>query len=158
MNNRHNAVPRNRHHLPADIATHPMHATVGELMTARPFVVYVDTPLPEVAKLLGQHGIGGVPVVDATGAMVGVITETDLLRVRVTDDLWARWPGLRARHLMTSPVVTITAAERPETAARLLESHGVHRLIVVDERDGSTPVGVISSGDLVRGLAAGAGR
>jgi CBS domain-containing protein len=158
MNNRHNAVPKARHHLPADIATHPVHATVGELMTPRPFVVFVDTPLPEVAKLLGQHGIGGVPVVDATGAMVGVISETDLLRVRATDDLWARWPGLRARHLMTSPVVTITATERPETAARLLETHGVHRLIVVDERDGSTPVGVISSGDLVRGLAAGAGR
>ena len=158
MNNRKRTLPDEVHHLPAAIADHPVHATVGELMTARPLVVYVDTPLPEVAKLLGEHAIGGVPVVDATGAMVGVITETDLLRVRATDDLWARWPGLRARHLMTSPVVTITATERPETAARLLETHGIHRLIVVDERDGSTPVGVVSSGDLVRGLSAGVGR
>ena len=158
MNNRPHSVPKDQAHLAAVVATHPVHATVAELMTPRPLVVYVDTPLPEVAKLLGEHRIGGVPVVDATGAMVGVISETDLLRVRATDDLWARWPGLRARHLMTSPVVSITAAERPETAARLMETHAVHRLIVVDERDGSTPVGVISSGDLVRGLAAGAGR
>jgi CBS domain-containing protein len=156
MNNRHS--PRDRSHLPSAMATQPVHETVADLMTPRPLVVYVDTPLPEVAKLLGQHGIGGVPVVDATGGMVGVITETDLLRVRATDDLWARWPGLKARHLMTSPVVSITAAERPDAAARLMEAHSIHRLIVVDDRDGSTPVGILSSGDLVRGLSAGVGR
>jgi CBS domain-containing protein len=132
--------------------------TVASLMTGDPIVVDVETPLADVAALLSGHRIGGTPVVDASGAVVGVISETDLVRVRATDDLWARWPGLRARHLMSSPALSITAGRPAAEAARLMEATGVHRLVVVDDEDETTPVGVLSLGDLVRGMVGSNGR
>lgn len=132
--------------------------TVASLMTAGPIVVDLETLLPDVAALLSGHRIGGTPVVDGTGAVVGVISETDLVRVQATDDLWARWPGLRAKHLMSTPVVSITAGQSIAEAAQLMEATGVHRLIVVDDEDGTTPVGILSLGDLVRGMAGSAAR
>jgi CBS domain-containing protein len=129
--------------------------TVADLMTPNPIVVDAETPLSYVATVLGEHAIGGMPVVDANGAVIGVISETDLVRVQATDDLWARWPGLRARHLMSSPVVSIRAGQPAQDAARLLEAKGIHRLVVVDDEDEATPVGIISSGDLIRGMSHG---
>lgn len=132
--------------------------TVGSLMTPDPIVVDVEAQLSEVATLLSGHRIGGTPVVDGTGAVVGVISETDLVRVQATDDLWARWPGLRVKHLMSTPVVSITAGRSAAEAAQLMEATGVHRLVVVDDEDGTTPVGVLSLGDLVRGMAGSVAR
>jgi CBS domain-containing protein len=111
-----------------------------------------------VAALLSGHHIGGTPVVDANGAVVGVISETDLVRVQATDDLWAQWPGLRVIHLLSAPVVSITAGRSAGEAAQLMEATGVHRLVVVDDEDETTPVGVLSLGDLVRGMVGSAAR
>lgn len=126
-------------------------ATVGDLMTADPIVVSADAPLADAARLLEQHHVHGLPVVDALGGVIGVVSQTDMLRARSTDDLWSRWPGLRVRHLMTAPALTINAdAPVGEAAARMEHEH-VHRLVVVDS-DGATPVGIISTTDLVRAM------
>ena len=50
--------------------------------------------------------VHGLPVVDHTGALVGVLSQTDLNRARSTEYLWVNWPGLSVRHLMTSPAIT----------------------------------------------------
>lgn len=126
--------------------------TVGDLMTADPAVVWPDTPLAEVAELLDKRDIGGVPVVDWYGFLVGVVTRIDLIRIRESPDRWARWPELAARNAMTPDPVTVTAAAPIEEAARLLHGHAIHRLVVVDT-DGATPVGVLSATDLVREMA-----
>ena len=92
------------------------------------------------------NGVSGLPVVDASGALVGVVSQTDLVRARATEHLWAELAGLAVRHLMTRPAVTaaIRAARepRPDGAAR------IHRLVVVEPRP-ETPVGVISPTDVV---------
>ena len=46
-------------------------------------------------------------MVDGDGDLVGVISQTDLLRARATEHLWANWPGLAVRHLMTSPAIHV---------------------------------------------------
>jgi CBS domain-containing protein len=125
--------------------------TVGDLMSADPFVISADAPLADAARLLEAHRIHGLPVVDTFGALVGVISQTDMLRARSTEDLWARWPGLRVRHLMTSPALTISASSDMTAAARLMERERVHRLVVVDT-DGDTPIGIISTTDLVHAM------
>lgn len=125
--------------------------TVGELMSSNPIVVSADAPLAEAARLLEQHHVHGLPVVDALGGLVGVVSQTDMLRARATDDLWARWPGLRVRHLMTSPALTIAAEAGIAEAAARMERERVHRLIVVGP-DGRTPVGIVSTTDLVHAM------
>lgn len=133
--------------------TDPTLSSVGELMTRDPIVVAIDAPLPEVADILDRFDISGLPVVDREGSLVGVISQTDLLRARAAEDLWDQWPGLTARHLMTSPALTATVRTSVYEAVTRLEAHHVHRLVIVDD-DGTTPIGVISTTDLVRAMAA----
>lgn len=126
-------------------------ATVGTLMSADPIVVSADAPLAEAARLLDKHHIHGLPVVDGLGGLVGVVSQTDMLRARSTEDLWQRWPGLRVRHLMSSPALTISADAGVAEAASRMERERVHRLVVVGA-DGSRPIGVVSTTDLVRAM------
>ncbi|HSK92907.1 MAG TPA: CBS domain-containing protein [Candidatus Angelobacter sp.] len=127
--------------------------TVGDLMSADPIVVAADAPLVDAARLLDVHRIHGLPVVDGLGSVVGVISDTDMLHARTTEDLWSRWPGLRVRHLMSSPALTVKADADLAQAAQLMERERVHRLVVVG-LDGETPIGVLSTSDLVRGMLA----
>lgn len=127
---------------------------VRDLMTRDPILVDADTPLPKVADLIERADVSGLPVVDAQGDLVGVISRTDLIRARATDDLWSRWPGLAARHLMTQPALTVSAETPVPEAIRRMESEHVHRLVVVAD-DGRTPIGIISTTDVVRAIVGG---
>lgn len=129
----------------------PSVSTVGALMSSDPILVWPDTPVSEIAEVLDRAGITGVPVVDWNGYLVGVVSQTDLLRVRATEDLWADWSRLSARHIMSRPVLTVTVDTPVEEAVRLMESHHVHRLVVVAD-DGESPVGVLSATDLVHAM------
>jgi CBS domain-containing protein len=124
---------------------------VSDLMTPDPIVIGGDEPLADAARLFDQHRIHGLPVVDPNGALIGVISQTDMIRVRTTEQLWAGWRGLRVRHLMTSPPLTIGADASVSDAAARLEANGVHRLVVL-AADGRSPAGILSSSDIVRGM------
>lgn len=126
---------------------------VGDLMALEPVLVRADAPLAEAARLLEGHHISGLPVVDGAGTLVGVISQTDLLRARATEYLWANWPGLRVKHLMTSPAITVHRDQPLAIVARKMERHHVHRLVVVADNDDTLPIGVISTSDLVRAMA-----
>jgi CBS domain-containing protein len=130
----------------------PAATTVGARMTRDAIVVHADQRLQYAARLLEQHRIHGLPVVDESGALVGVVSQTDMLRARTTEHLWSTWPGLKVRHLMTSPALTITGDATLEEAAARMEREQVHRLVVV-AADRVTPVGIITTTDIVRAMA-----
>jgi CBS domain-containing protein len=127
--------------------------TVGDLMALEPVVVRADAPLSEAARTMDDYDVSGLPVVAPTGELVGVISETDLVRARATEWLWSNWTGLQVRHLMTSPALTIGRSAGLEAATRKMEEHHVHRLVVVADDDPLVAVGVISTSDVVRALA-----
>lgn len=54
---------------------------VADVMTIDPVVVVEDAPLEDAARLLRTYSISGLPVVDRDGALVGVISQTDLVAV-----------------------------------------------------------------------------
>jgi predicted transcriptional regulator len=126
--------------------------TVAELMTPDPIVIEEDASLDDAVRLLEENEITGMPVVDRDGVLVGVISHTDIVRARAVAHLWHRWPGLHVRHLMHAPALTADRAMTLEEAAQIMERAHVHRLVVVGD-DQLTPVGVISTTDLVRALA-----
>ena len=101
---------------------------------------------------MDESNISGLPVVDATGTLVGVVSETDLLHARTTEGLWHAWPGLSVRHLMTRPAISVSADTSIEDAAGLMERLRIHRVVVVAD-DGRTPVGILSVSDLVHSMA-----
>lgn len=127
--------------------------TVGDRMSLEPVVVRADASLADAAMLMDSRRISGLPVVDAAGCLVGVVSQTDLARARSTQYLWANWPGLAVRHLMTSPAVTVLRSTPLAMAARKMERHRIHRLVVVDDADETIPIGVLSMTDLVHAIA-----
>jgi CBS domain-containing protein len=123
---------------------------VADLMTIDPIVVAVDASLEDAAKLLHAYSITGLPVVDEQGALVGVISQTDLVAMQdssVGRAIRTHQSGLRVGELMTSPAVTIPMTGRLDDAARLMLDRRVHRLVAVD--DAGRPVGVLSAIDFV---------
>ncbi len=127
--------------------------TVGDRMALEPVVIRADASLTEAAALMDRHHVHGLPVVDPAGSLVGVLSQTDLARARVTEYLWSNWPGLAVRHLMTSPAITIYRASGLDVAARKMERHRIHRLVVVDDDDPTIPIGVLSTTDLIHAIA-----
>jgi CBS domain-containing protein len=113
------------------------HMKVGGLMTDDVVSAVPATSFREVAKMLAEHDISGVPVLDQDDHVVGVVSESDLL---------ARHK-LTARDLMTSPAVTVHAEETVADAARLMVRRGVERLPVVDEEE--RLVGIVTRRDLL---------
>ncbi|CAN5588469.1 hypothetical protein BH20CHL7_BH20CHL7_11880 [soil metagenome] len=132
-----------------DLGSPDRHLTVGTGMTPFPVVVAQDTALDEVAELLAQNDITGAPVVDADGLVVGVISQTDLVRtVAVPSSDGRRWHGFTAQHVMSRHPVTAPVDLPLADAVRRLERHGVHRLVIVGD-DGATPIGIVSISDLL---------
>jgi predicted transcriptional regulator len=137
----------------AQTTTHDRPVAVGDLMANEPIVVRADASLTDAARLMDEFDISGLPVIADAGAVIGVISETDLVRARATEWLWANWTGLQVRHLMSSPPVTIHRSASLAAAATLMERDHVHRLVVVADDDSTMPIGVISTSDVVRALA-----
>ncbi|WP_037877925.1 CBS domain-containing protein [Streptomyces sp. NRRL F-5727] len=114
------------------------HLKVGTLMTDNVVSAVPDMSFRDVAKLLAEHDITGVPVIDDDDHVVGVVSESDLLARR----------QLTARELMSAPAVTVHAEETAADAARLMVRRGVERLPVVDEEE--RLVGIVTRRDLLR--------
>ncbi|MFI8434728.1 CBS domain-containing protein [Streptomyces sp. NPDC079020] len=113
------------------------HMKIGGLMTDDVVSAVPATSFKEVAKLLAEHDISGVPVMDEDDHVVGVVSESDLL---ARDEL-------TARDLMTRPAITVHAEETVADAARLMVRRGVERLPVVDEEE--RLVGIVTRRDLL---------
>jgi CBS domain-containing protein len=143
-----------------------------DVMTCDVVSVSPDTPTGDIAKLLLDKGISAVPVVDSTGAPVGMVSEGDLIGRTETDrdarhDWWLTLlaegetlnsdflASLRARErtagdVMAKPVITVGENTEIGEIARLLADYRIKRVPVV--RDGRI-VGIVSRADLLGALA-----
>ncbi|MET9849129.1 CBS domain-containing protein [Streptomyces ossamyceticus] len=140
---------------------------VGEVMTREVVEARRDTSFKEVARLLDRYRISGLPVVDHDDKVVGVISETDLIRHQAAGSDRGRGPrspgpgsrrsgrraaglapAVTAGDLMSSPAVTVHPEQRVADAARVMERHRVDRLPVVDEED--RLIGIATRRDLLR--------
>ena len=125
--------------------------TVGELMTPNLITIAVTASLAEAVGILDSNKITGLPVLDDSGALIGVLSQTDLVRARANQELVSNWLGLPVGQIMTKPVLTISSAASLEEAAKVMEQHRVHRLVVTGAA--AKPIGIISASDLVRSWA-----
>jgi CBS domain-containing protein len=152
-----------------------MAAVVREIMDPDPATVRPDTPVEEVVRLLGDHELPGVPVVDEEGRCVGMITEADLILPDDEGDLHIpHYVNLfggtvfleplsrfekRLRKAFASTAADMMSADPdtvgPDTtvreAARIIHESGHNRLPVVE---GGRLVGVVTRLDVLGALAA----
>lgn len=122
---------------------------VGNLMTLDPIVVSPEAAAGEAERLLKTYRISGLPVV-ADGELVGVLSQSDIVVARSSPMIGSHWDRLRVRHLMSTPAVTVHATATAGYAASLMVTRHIHRLVVVG--DNGTPVGVVTSLDLLRSM------
>jgi CBS domain-containing protein len=146
---------------------------VADVMSTPVISVRTDTPLQEAVQLMSGHHFSGLPVLDASGALVGELSEQDLMvresgfdpgpYVMLIDAvIYLRNPLQwdKEVHQVLGNSVGDVMGHQPHTcsselglpaAAKQLHDKSVQRLFVLD---GSQLVGVLTRGDVVRALAA----
>ncbi len=132
---------------------------VRELMTSPAVTVRPHATVKEAARLLTEHGITALPVVDARGALIGVVSEADLIRDTLLPDQRAHeLPvhlsvgafGTEVSDVMSHFPLSVRSDADLAAAAELMSGSAVKSLPVVE---GGTVVGVISRRDIVAVLA-----
>jgi CBS domain-containing protein len=141
-------------------------------MTREVITIKPEAGIEELAKVLAERRIGGLPVLDEGGVLVGVVTQSDLLQrsrdldlppaLNILDlHLFLETPshfkkrldkllGDRVRDVMTKNPLTIAPETPINQIARLMAAKGVHTLPVME---GGKLVGIVGKLDLIRGLA-----
>jgi len=125
-----------------------VHAYVRDIMTTGVVTVRPDTPYRELAAMFREHRVSGFPVTAEDGTVIGVVSESDLLALAAGRHHHGhRATGQAAGDLMTHPAVTVSPDDPVQAAARVMHSHRLQRLPVVD-RDGRLE-GIISRSDVL---------
>ena len=144
---------------------------VSELMVQPVIVVNEQTTLAEVARLMLERRMGGIPVTDAQGILCGIITESDFAAKEKgvpfstfrAPQLFGQWMGkegveelyrtaqtMPAQTIMTRRVVTVTEDEPVEAVIQKMLSHDINRIPVVRQ---GVPVGIVTRHDLLKLMA-----
>ncbi len=152
---------------------------VGDLMTRRPVCIAPGTTMPALTRLFEQHKVSGFPIVNDQGQLVGVVSQTDLIR-RCLTPIGDEAPGfffqevaeqiagasgtgdqteggldaeslIVVADIMTTDVVTAKPEELLAAVAKRMVDQHVHRVVVVGPS--REPMGIITSMDMLRALA-----
>lgn len=143
-----------------------------DILTSNVITVGLDTPLPEVADLLVRHRIGSLPVLDADGAVAGIVSEDDFLRRvetgthrrlsrlaeffssdKALQQDYVRSRAQRARDAMRTHLPHVTPDTELGEIVNVLEHHNIHSVVVLEA---GKLAGIVSRSDLVRAFASAA--
>jgi CBS domain-containing protein len=126
-----------------------MNASVRDIMTTGVVTVRPGTSCRELAVLFREHRVSGFPVIADDGTVAGVVSGSDLLALAAGRHHRGQPAAgqATASDLMTRPAVTIGPDDLVQTAARVMHSHRLQRLPVVD-RDGRLD-GIVSRSDVL---------
>lgn len=150
-----------------------MTKTVADIMSQNPISVKPEMPLKEAIKILAEKRISGLPVVNESGKLVGIVSETDLMwqesgatpppYIMLLDSvIFLENPGRYEKEIhkalgetvgevMTKNPLTITAEKTVSAAAKLMHERNIHRFPVLDEN--GKVIGIITRGDIIRAMA-----
>lgn len=117
---------------------------VSVLMTREVKSCALDETLNAAARIMWEHDCGCVPVLDANRALAGIVTDRDLSMAAYTQGL--PLGGIAVERVMSARVITCSPGDSVATAHRLMRTHEIHRLPVVDSA--GALVGILSLSDL----------
>jgi CBS domain-containing protein len=113
---------------------------VKDVMTANVISVPEDSTVEDTARILARHRISGVPVVSSAGALVGLVTEFDLISKQ----------GHTVADIMSRGAISVTEDTDVEEVAHLLTNRRIRRVPVLR---GDRLVGIVSRSDLIKQIA-----
>jgi len=114
-------------------------------MTDRPRCVTPETPISEAARLMKSDDVGSLPILEGE-RLTGIVTDRDIVLQAVAEEKDPR--GMPVREVASRELVTIGPEEDLSEALRLMASHQVRRIPVVDED--SRLVGIVAQADIAR--------
>ncbi len=152
---------------------------VKKVMTRNVITVKPTDYISDAIEKMKRHKISGLPVVDDSGKLVGILTDGDIIRaldipdfpreifspppfdfieamIRMKMEEWdieralETWKKGRVEDVMTKDVITVSEDADIESAADIMLEKGIHRLPVVDEK--GKLVGIVTRLDLVKAL------
>jgi acetoin utilization protein AcuB len=130
---------------------------VGEVLTRNPVTVREDDGIDEGLHLMRERRVRRLPVLDASGKMVGIVSDKDLLHAAPSPatslsvhELHYLLAKLKIRQVMASPVITVTPGTPLEEAARMMADNKIGGLPVVDQR--GNLVGIVTETDIFKVL------
>jgi CBS domain-containing protein len=141
----------------------------GDVMTREVVTIGPETPVPQIVRLLLSRGISGVPVIGDSGALVGLVSEGDLLRrvelgtekrrgswrafftgTATLAEEYVRSHGTVARDIMTRDVISVARTTPLSDIADLMEQNHIKRVPVLEHE---RLVGIVSRSNLLRAFA-----
>jgi CBS domain-containing protein len=125
---------------------------VRDFMTTNPLSVSPETEIMRAVHLLVAEDISGLPVTDAQGRLVGILTERDCIAVALQAGYFDELGG-RVEQYMTTPVETVEPDSSLMDLAELFARSPFRRCPVVEE---GRLVGLICRRDILRALTSGA--
>ncbi|NOZ51495.1 MAG: CBS domain-containing protein [Chloroflexi bacterium] len=124
---------------------------VGDVMHQGVVACRPTTPLSTVAAAMNERNISAIVVIDDDGYLQGLVSQTDLVRLKAQQHQFDTLPDVQSATIMVRDVLTATPDELLEQAVVRLIDHNIHRLIVVQADNGhKKPVGILSLTDLAR--------
>ena len=140
-----------------------------DIMKTDVVTVFPQTTVHDIATILVEKRIGSVPVVSESNDLIGIVTESDLLhREEIHTEHKRKWwlemfvsaetqardfikeHGLRAEHLMSRVVTTVSPETELADVADILDAQNIRRVPVTEN---GKVIGILSRSDLVRAIA-----
>ena len=118
---------------------------VHEVMTDSPRCVTPETPVAEAARLMKSEDVGSLPILEGE-KLTGIVTDRDIVLQAVAEG--KNPSGMPVREVASRDLVTIGQDEDLSEALRLMASHQVRRIPVVDQDN--RLVGVVAQADVAR--------
>lgn len=118
---------------------------VADLMTREVQTCSLHDSLNGAARVMWDHDCGCVPVVDGHGKLAGIVTDRDICMAAYTQGV--PLDAIPVERVMSARVVTCARGDDLETAHRLMRTHEIHRIPVVDTR--GRPIGILSLSDVI---------
>jgi len=123
----------------------------SDVMVKDVITVTESMPLKDVARMFVEKKITGAPVVNAEGDLVGVISETDI--IRKTTSIGA-WSPSTVGQIMTRPAVTVSPNETLQRVCEMMYNRRIHRVVVAE---GARIKGILTTMDILRAIATNLG-
>ena len=141
---------------------------VSEIMSSPVKTLKGDKTLEQAAQLMLDSSIGGVPIVDNDGKLIGMVTESDFSAKEhaipfsrvYAPQLFGKWMSkegvekayeaarkITVDKIMSSPVVTVEKEDTVAEAVRKMLEYRIHRIVVAED---GIPVGILSRHDLLK--------
>jgi CBS domain-containing protein len=122
-----------------------MTKTIDEIMSKNLEMINSSSSAQETAKKMSEKNVSSLLVTANNGRPVGIVTEQDLVRRVVAEDVGSA--SSVVQHIMSSPLVTIDPKSSVEVAADVMLQNNVRHLLVVENEDIRRPLGIVTVTD-----------